>query len=336
MAKAEPDRRNKRDTMRISEREQTEQPTIVASQATLRRRITGNRLLVACGALALVAVLGYFAICSYVATQLTKPDRHSQITSPAAFGLQFEETTVTARDGVALASWFIPNLESDRAIVLVHGKGQCRSCEFDDRFLEFAIRLHAEGFNILTIDLRAHGQSEGNNFTLGDHERWDVLGGVDWLQRRSFEKIGVLGVSLGAVSSVYAACDADSGQLIKALVLDSGVADFPELLATRFTKESGLPTAFLPGSLLMARVLLGTDVNAIKAVNELPKIKAPLMLIFGGQDAMVPHEQFSEMAAARPDAEIWFVEEATHARIYNARPEDYVARVARFFTEALR
>jgi len=202
--------------------------------------------------------------------------------------------------------------------------------------LEFAVRLHAEGFNVLTFDLRAHGQSEGNNFTLGDHERRDVLGAVDWLHRRGFEKIGVLGVSMGAVSSVYAACDSDSGQLIKALVLDSAVADFPGLLATRFTKESGLPNAFLPGSLLMARLLIGTDVNAIKPVNDLPEIKAPVMLMFGGQDDMVPLEQFSAMAAARPDAETWFVAEAAHARIYNAQPENYVARVARFFTETLR
>jgi fermentation-respiration switch protein FrsA (DUF1100 family) len=59
------------------------------------------------------------------------------------------------------------------------------------------------------------------------------------------------------------------------------------------------------------------------------------MLIFGGQDDMVPSEQFSRMAAARPDAEIWFVPEAAHARIYNARPEQYVANIARFFSEAL-
>jgi fermentation-respiration switch protein FrsA (DUF1100 family) len=86
----------------------------------------------------------------------------------------------------------------------------------------------------------------------------------------------------------------------------------------------------------MARVLMGTDVNDIKPVEDVPEIEAPLMLIFGGQDDMVPVKQFAEMAAARPDAETWFVADAAHARIYNAEPEQYVARVAQFFDRVLR
>ncbi len=322
--------------MRITKTEQKEDSAVGLSHAAPRRRMTRRRILAAIVTLAFVAVLGYFAVCGYVATQLTKPQRHSQITSPAAFGLEFEETPVTARDGVLLAGWFIPSPGSNRAVLLVHGKGGCRSCEFDGRFVEFAAQLHAQGFNLLMIDLRAHGQSEGHNFTLGDQERWDVLGALDWLQSRGFEKIGVLGVSLGAASSAAAASDSESGQLVKALVLDSSYGNLPEVLKIRFTKESGLPNLFLPGSLFMARVLMGTDANDIKPVEDVPKIEAPLMLIFGGQDDMVPVKQFEEMAAARPDAETWFVAGAAHARIYNAEPEQYVARVAQFFNRVLR
>ena len=42
------------------------------------------------------------------------------------------------------------------------------------------------------------------------------------------------------------------------------------------------------------------------------------------------------MAAARPDAEVWFVAAAAHARIYNAEPEPYVSRVTQFFNSVLR
>ena len=322
--------------MRIIGTEQTQGAPATPSTSAPQRRFTIRRLVAIIVVLAIAAGIGYFAVCGYVATQLTKPERHSQINTPAAFGLEFEDTVVTARDGLALAGWFIPYAGSDRAVAVIHGKGQCRSCEFDGRFLEFAAGLHAGGFNLLLVDLRAHGQSEGRNFTLGDQERLDVLGAVDWLQGRGFENIGVHGVSLGAVSSVAAASDPESGHLIKALVLDSSFSDLAELLSGRFTEESGLPNLFFPGSLFMARLLMGTNAHAIKPVDDLPHVEAPVMVIFAGQDATVPIDQLQAMAAARSDAETWFVPAAAHARIYNAEPEQYVTRVTQFFDTVLR
>lgn len=289
------------------------------------------------GALVLVAlILGYLAVGAYVVLRLTYPVRQAQTTSPAAYGLSYEDVRIRARDGLMLAGWFIPAPGSQRAVVLVHGKDSCRSCEFDGRFVEFAARLQARGFHILMIDLRGHGESQKSRFTLGEHERWDVLGAVDWLQERGFSQIGVLGVSLGAASAVEAAADPQGGDAIRALVLDSGFGDLWELLRIHFPRESGLPNAFLPGSLLMARLLLRMDLSAIRPVDDLSNIQAPAMLIFGAQDDTVPLSQFHAMAAARPDAETWLVPDAGHARIYNAHPQEYVARVSRFFDEALR
>jgi len=302
-----------------------------------RGRFPRRRPLVLVGASVLVvAVLGYLAIGTYVATRLTYPARKAQTNSPAAHGLAFEDVTVRARDGLALAGWFIPAPGSQRAVLLVHGKDSCRSCEFDGRFVEFAGQLQEAGFNILMIDLRGHGQSQNSRFTLGAHERWDVLGAVDWLQQRGFSRIGALGVSLGAASTVEAAADPQGGEAIQALVLDSGFGDLWELLRIHFPRESGLPNAFLPGSLLMGRLLLGVDMSAIRPVEDLPRINAPVMLIFGAQDDTVPLSQFHAMAATRPDAETWLVPDAGHARIYNAHPQEYVARVSRFFDRARR
>lgn len=322
--------------MQTNEPEQSDQPIAAPSQTTTHRRVTGRRLLLVVGGLVLLILLGYFAVGAHVAVELTKVEREAQSTSPAEYGLPFEDTTVRARDGLALAGWFIPAAESDRAVVLVHGHTTCRSCEFDGRFVEFAAGLQAAGFNILMIDLRAHGQSEGRRFTLGDHERWDVLGAVDWLQQRGFEKIGVLGVSLGAAASAGAAADPAAGQTIKPLVLDSSFSDVREVLEMRFPEDSGLPNAFLPGSLFMGRLLFDIDVNDIRPVDDLPMIEAPVMLIFSERDQRVPVSQFRAMVTARPDAEAWLVTDAEHARIYNTHPEEYVARVSRFFAQALR
>jgi pimeloyl-ACP methyl ester carboxylesterase len=138
----------------------------------------------------------YLSAGAYLASELTRPRRRvSQLG--------------------ALAT--LPREESDRALLWVHGFNTCRSCEFDGRFIEFANTLHASGFNILMIDLRGHGESEGERVTFGKQEKWDVLGAVDWLHQRGFTKIGVLGASLGAVSTVEAALEPNGGQVTHAL-----------------------------------------------------------------------------------------------------------------------
>lgn len=313
------------------------EPTLMATgRATARRRVTGRRLLLAFVGLVLVVGLGYLAVGGYVAAQLTEVEHQPQSTTPAEHGLDFEDTTVRTRDGLALAGWFIPATESERAVVLVHGHTACRSCEFDGRFVEFAAQLQAAGFNILMIDLRAHGQSEGRRFTLAGKERWDVLGAVDWLHQGGFEKIGVLGVSLGGAASAGAAADPAVGQSIKALVLDSNFGNVREVVENRFPEASGLPNVFLPGTFLMGRLLFGIRVNEVRPVDHLPEIEAPVMLVFSENDQSVPVSQFHDMAASRPDMEVWSVTGVEHARIYNEYPEAYVARVAGFFDQSLR
>lgn len=288
------------------------------------------------GALLVLAVVVYFAIGAVVVSRLTLVKRKEQKTTPAAYQVPFEDVQIKARDGVVLAAWFMPASGSDRAVILAHGKDSCRSCEFKERFVEFASRLQAQGFNILMIDLRGHGASSGERFTLGDHERWDVLGAMDWLQTRGFTKIGVLGVSMGAASTVKAAVDPNGGQGLKAVVLDSGFGSLREVLEGRFPSESGLSNAFLPGSLLMARVMIQTDLDNIRPVEDLPRLQTPVLLIFGALDDLVPLAQFQAMAAARPGIESWLVNDAGHASIYTKHTEEYIARVSAFFDKTLR
>lgn len=287
------------------------------------------------GGLGLAGAAGYLAVGTYVAIHLTRPGRQAQSASPAEYGRDFEEVTVRSRDGLKLAAWFIPAPGSDRAIVFVHGKDSCRSCEFQGRFVESACRLHAEGFNILMIDLRGHGQSEGRHLTLGEHERLDVLGAVDWLQQRGFSKIGVLGVSLGAASAARAAADPQGGQAIKALVLDSGFGNLRDALNAKFSEVSGLPLAFLPGSLLIGRLLHRVDFNMIRPASDLQRIKTAVMLVASERDDLVPVAHFHALATARPDAETWLLADAGHSAIYAAYPDEYIARVSRFFARAL-
>ena len=98
--------------------------------------------------------------------------------TPAQYaGLEYESVTLSARDGLRIAGWYVPS-KNRAAVVLSHGHSSHRAMT-----LPVAAMLAEEGYGVLMIDLRAHGESEGEIFTLwqaGD----DVLGAVESLQTR--------------------------------------------------------------------------------------------------------------------------------------------------------
>ena len=105
--------------------------------------------------------------------------------------------------------------------------------------------LHRNGFSVLLIDLRDHGDStrEDGRFAGGTDEYRDVLGAWDWLRTEQGlppASIGLLGISLGAATVLLATGQepavaavwedssyADLGTAIDAELKRRGVSDVP-------------------------------------------------------------------------------------------------------------
>ncbi len=296
--------------------------------------------LVAIGLLAF-AILGYGLVSVIAATILTQPIRQTLKGDPrSSQDMAFESVTFPARvDATAISAWHIAARgtagETTRAIILVHGMGGCRTCEFQGKVLEFAKAMNARGFAILMIDLRGHGMSGPGRFTFGLLERRDVLGAVDYMLGRGFKpgRIGVLGISMGAASSIGAAAEEPA---IGALVEDSGYSDLNPLLQVEFPRSSGLPLFFLPGTLAAARLIAGADISQAVPVRDIVKIAPrPVMVIHARGDALVPFGQAAELAGAA-GVEAWITPADGHARSYAASPAEYAARVGDFFDRSLK
>ena len=301
---------------------------------THTRRRSGVWLAVGIGVLLLLA-LAYLGTGAYIAGQFTRTNHRPETGTPASVGLTYDAVTIPSRDGLKLAGWYIPAAGAANTIIMVHGYTSNRTAEFGGRFPEVARALHEHGYNVLMINMRGHGESEGERFSLGAKERLDVLSAADWLQGQGTQRVGVLGVSMGAAATVEAAVDSNGGDRIGAVVLDSVFADSYDPVQREFVATTGLPTWLLPGARWMARLMYGVDIAGVRPAEDLPRIKAPVMLIYGTADTTVPVDQQRIVLAARKDADSWVVAGAPHARIYNAQPEEYLARLLAFFDQAL-
>lgn len=142
--------------------------------------------------------------------------------SPADVGLDYEEVSFNAIDGVQIQGWFVPAEGSGAgpgpAVVFVHGwlwnrvGNVAGLVPFKDRDVDFlpAVRaVHDAGMHVLMFDLSNHGQSGSRlPMTFGAWESRDLIGAMSYLRVRPEVdpvRIGVLGTSMGGNTALEAA-----------------------------------------------------------------------------------------------------------------------------------
>jgi alpha-beta hydrolase superfamily lysophospholipase len=267
------------------------------------------------------------------------PRRHPPVYGPEAVGLAYESLEVPTTGGLRLPAWYMPaGLVPAPGVVLVHGWESSR-----DRTLPHAQVLHAAGFHVLTLDVRGHGANgpEALPMTVAEYAA-DARAGVEALRRRpEVTRIGVLGHSMGAAGALVAAA-ADPG--IDAVIAVATPAD-PHRLTRQTFRLANLP---IPGPIawplawLTTRVYLkprGHTVRSISATHAVRVIHAPVMLVHGSDDGVVPVGDLSRLERARrealPDAmtETLTVDGGRHSWLYEFPA--YRAAIAGFLARTL-
>jgi fermentation-respiration switch protein FrsA (DUF1100 family) len=278
----------------------------------------------------------YIGISVIAANLLSTPIRIFDPKAVSVFNKPPEEVHFFTSDRVEIAGWFLPSKLNKKAIILVHGMNSSRTAEMGGRFPEFAAGLNREGFTILMIDLRGHGQSGNARFTFGITERRDVIAAVNWLKNRGYQPkaIGVLGVSMGASTAIGATAeDSDIG----ALVTDSAYAEVYPVMQQNWSNVSGLPNIFLPSTMMFGSWLTGYDLTTSKPVNEIGSIvPRPVLIIHSRSDPFTSVNQAYALKSANPLSIYWETSTTKHAESYNIDSRTYISKVSNFFSQNLK
>lgn len=289
-------------------------------------------------ALALLAfiIVAYLGISVFLGFSMTRTKRLPLEANPASLGLEYRDVSFkSTEDEILLRGWYMPVGDSEEIIIIVHGADGNRA-DPSIGLLDIAYGLVDHGYNVLTFDLRGHGESDGNRISAGYYEKRDLEGALGYVKSLGFEDIGVIGFSIGAVTAIYATADNED---IDAVVADSSSADLNDIIAPEFSKRTNFPRFFLPPLLFMVKIIFGVDFTAIKPVEVVADIAPrPVLFIHGKLDDTFPVEHASRLyqAADNPNSQLWIVPDAGHVRSYIEHPEEYMDRVLSFFDGALR
>jgi fermentation-respiration switch protein FrsA (DUF1100 family) len=273
-------------------------------------------------------VVGLLALLLLAGEILSAPARRS--IGPPPTDLAAESVTLPVNATESVFGWFARGQPGVGVVLLLHGvRGDRR------QMVDRAKFLHAADHAVLLIDLPAHGESGGDRITFGFREAAGVRAAVQFLRATlPGERIGVIGVSLGAASLVLAGIDPPAN----AVVLESMYPTIAEAVADRLAMRLGtFGSQLAPVLLWQLPLRIGIDADQLRPIEHLPRLNAPVLIASGMDDLHTTATETRRLfAAASEPKELWLVDRAAHVDLHALDPPAYEAKVYAFLNKHLR
>lgn len=242
----------------------------------------------------------------------------------------YEDVTITSDDGLKLAGRYYHVADGAPMEIQCHGyKGNATR----DFCGNWKIAREA-GRNVLLIDERCHGKSEGHTITFGILERKDVMNWIQYaIQRFGNVPIMLSGVSMGA-ATVLMVSGMELPENVKAVIADCPYDAPANIIKKVLGKDMGMPVGIVYPLIRLGGMLYGKfNLEAASPVETVKQSKVPILLIHGDDDRFVPYEMSCNIHAAAPDKiEFHTIQGAGHALNYVTAPEEY-KEIVHAFTE---
>jgi len=252
-------------------------------------------------------------------------------------GLEWKKTTesyikeveIKSKDGLKLVGeWF--DYGFDKTVIILPGRRETLVYSY-----YYAKPYKDAGVNVLVIDQRAHGFSEGKYSTCGIKEAEDVSLWMKYLHDELSQKeIFIHGVCVGTccASMVVAKYKPD---YLKAVILDSMFISYKEIYKNHYLESGHKLFPVFYEIWIWFKLLTKCNINVSNPEKYMPSFDLPVMFIWGTKDVYCLPEKSKilyEKCASKQKQIEWF-EGAEHSRVrlydeerYDGLVSDFLAR----------
>lgn len=224
--------------------------------------------------------------------------------SASDFGIEAERITLTTDDSVSLAAWRT-RAENPKGTAIILSGIQNPSVT---AFFGYAKMLSDNGWDSLLVEMRARGESGGEEIGFGMTEWRDVKAGVDFLTADKDAKslpIVAMGTSMGGGTVIIAA-----GELpeIDGVISISAFSSWSDLFIDNMAM-SGMPKAIgildTPFVNTYLGFHFGFDALRYSPVNGIEKLgQRPILMMHSTGDTQVPYTEFEKLLSRAEEHDI--------------------------------
>jgi fermentation-respiration switch protein FrsA (DUF1100 family) len=287
-----------------------------------------------------------YKICFHVARDHFE-DPYEQIDSPQFQAVQHlmdkstrimeqtecEDVYIKSHDGLKLHGRFYDVAKDAPVIIVFHGY---RSPALRDCAGGFSLGLKL-GYNVLAVDQRSHGASEGRVISFGILERYDCLKWIEYVNDRlgTDTPIILCGISMGAATILMSA-SLDLPKNVRGIMADCPYSS-PSAIIRKVSKDVGYPPNLaFPFLWLGALVFGGFRLDSCDAVTAVKSTDIPILLIHGDDDRFVPCDMSKQIYGnCSKHAQLHIFPDAGHGLSYIIDHERYETICLKFLQEVV-
>jgi uncharacterized protein len=235
---------------------------------------------------------------------------------------------INSDDNLKLECWYEKQTQAVGTVILFHGHGGSKSGVIAE-----SNYFRSMGFNVLMVDFRAHGGSEGNICTIGFKESADVKAAYDFISSKGEKNICLWGTSLGAATIIKAIHDYNIHP--QKIILEMPFGSLLQAVKGR-VRLMGLPEE--PISSLLT--FWGGIEHGFNAFNYNPceyskAITCPVLLQWGAIDPRVTKKEIDCIYEhlSTKDKKLVIYPNAAHESLCQNSPEEWEKEISSFLNQ---
>lgn len=240
---------------------------------------------------------------------------------------KIEEVTIKSKDNYNLKGYFIEKYkQSNKYVILIHGY----SCNHYSS-MAFARMFLNKGFNVLAVDSRSHGESEGIYATYGYYEKDDINLWIEEIKKRINKDelfLGLHGQSMGASTSLIVG---GNNKDVKFVIDDCGFSRAKDCIKFTIGKHKYVPINIIYKCLNKKLIRLAKfNLEESNPIDEIVKRKdLPVLFVHGMKDEKVPYKMAEEMYNKKQGKNdiLFLVKDAVHMNCYGVAKKEYEEKV---------
>lgn len=220
-----------------------------------------------------------------------------------------------------------------RCVIILPGR--CESLVYS---YYFAHPYKLAGFNVLVIDTRCHGKSDGKYNTIGVKESDDVIAWSRFANEQfSNDEVYYHGICIGTAAGIFAITKKDCPDFVKGFVTEGCFVSFRETFKQHMIADKRPLFPVLDLVMLQINHYTKTNVYKDKPIRAIKRIKkdARVLFLYGKKDIFsLPHksQKLFDACSAEDKKLVWFDKGGhSHLRINNT--EMYDNAIIDFFKE---
>ncbi len=240
------------------------------------------------------------------------------------------EVTIT-NDGLKLCGEYF-DFGFSKCVLIEQGRAESLLYDY-----YFAKPYKDAGCNVLVIDTRANGNSEGEFVSAGIYESRDIPVWINLITQKypHNKEFYIHGICIGSAAAILAAAKEDFPKCVKGIIAEGTFHSFYESFREHLVELNKPLYPMLWQIRLICKLHMGVDIKKQAPITHIDKIKVPFLLLCGKKDIYSLPEKCQSLfdkCSSEHKRMVWF-DEGAHSHLRINAQEKYDAEIIKFISE---